>query len=67
MCFIEKMNCIRIRKREDHIPDPVRSLGLVKYGGVSSSHLVVLVQRFRRFYKIIFKIFCYMHCDRLKT
>ena len=27
MCFIEKMICIRIRKREDHVPDPVRTPG----------------------------------------
>ena len=29
MCFIEKMNCIRIRKKEDHFPDPVHTLGRV--------------------------------------
>ena len=32
MCFIEKMNCIRIRKKEDHVPDPVRPPGRVGSG-----------------------------------
>ena len=32
MCFIEKMNCIRIREREDGVMDPVRTLGRVKLG-----------------------------------
>ena len=38
MCFIEKMNCIRIRKREDRVPDPIRTPGRVGYWGASSSH-----------------------------
>ena len=29
MCFINKMNCIRIRKREDCVPNPVRTPGRV--------------------------------------
>ena len=62
MCFIEKMNCIRIRKREDRITDPVCTLGRVKYWGASSSHLVVSEPRFRWFYKMIFEIVCDMHC-----
>ena len=33
MCFIEKINCIKIRKREDRVPDPVRPLGWIKYWG----------------------------------
>ena len=35
MCFIEKMNCIRIRKRKDRVSDPVRIPGRVGYGGAS--------------------------------
>ena len=33
MCFIEKINCIWICKREDRVPDSVRTLGRVEYGG----------------------------------
>ena len=29
MCFIEKMNCIKIRKREDRVSDSVRTPGRV--------------------------------------
>ena len=29
MCFIKKMNCIWIRKREDRVLDPVRTTGWV--------------------------------------
>ena len=30
--FIEKMNCIRICKREDCVPDPIRTQSQVKSG-----------------------------------
>ena len=39
MCFIEKMNCIKIRKREYCVPDPVRTPGRVGYWGVSTSQI----------------------------
>ena len=32
MCFIEKMNYIRIRKRDDRVSDPVRTPGRVESG-----------------------------------
>ena len=32
MCFMEKMNCIRIRKREDHVSDPLCTSGRVGSG-----------------------------------
>ena len=35
MYFIEKRNCIWIRKSENHASDPVRTPGLVGYGGAS--------------------------------
>ena len=35
MCFIEKMNCIWIPKREDHVPDLIRTPGRVGYRGTS--------------------------------
>ena len=38
MCFIEKKNCIRICKREDHVPDPVRTPGRVGYWDASIPH-----------------------------
>ena len=38
MCFIEKMNCIWIRKREDRVLDPVRTLGQVRYEGTGPSN-----------------------------
>ena len=44
MCFIEKMNCIRIRKREDRVLDPVRTLSRVGYWGTSSSQKVTAVK-----------------------
>ena len=62
MCFIEKMNCIMICKREDRIPDLVRTPGQVGYWGTSFSHLVVSKPRFRRLYKMIFEIVCDVHC-----
>ena len=37
MCFIEKMNCIWIHKKEDRTPDPVLTLGQVWYESASSS------------------------------
>ena len=40
MCFIEKINCIRIRKREDRIPDPIRTPGRIGYWGSSSSRIM---------------------------
>ena len=40
MCFIEKNNCIRIRKKYDSVPDPVRTLGQVWYWGASSSQFM---------------------------
>ena len=35
MYFIEKINCIWIRKREDCVPEQVRTLGRVGYRGAS--------------------------------
>ena len=32
MCFIEKMNCIRIRKGEDRVSDLIRTPGQIGYG-----------------------------------
>ena len=41
MCFIEKMNCIRIRKREDCVSGLVRTPGRVGSGiGVRALHRV---------------------------
>ena len=62
MCFIEKMNCIRIHERDDSFLDPVRTSGQVGYWGASTLHLVVSEPRFRRFYKMIIEIVCDMHC-----
>ena len=42
MCFIEKRNCIRIRKRDDRIPDPVHTPSWVGYWGGSSRIMSVL-------------------------
>ena len=48
MCFIEKMNYIRICKGKDRVLDPVRTPGRVGYGGASIFDiLVVLEPRFR--------------------
>ena len=33
------MNCIRIRKRKDHVQDPVCTLGRVGYGGTLSQNI----------------------------
>ena len=35
MCFIEKKNCIWIRKREDHVPDPVWPPDRIGHEGTS--------------------------------
>ena len=55
MCFIEKRNCILIRKIEDRVSDPVCTLGRVGSGWVESgtgaralSHLVVSKPSHRR-------------------
>ena len=32
MCFIEKRQCIKIRKREDRVPDFVHTPGRVRSG-----------------------------------
>ena len=63
MCFIEKMNCIWIRKREDCVSDPIRTSGQVgsSTGVRALTHLVVSKPRFRQSYKIIFEIVCDMH------
>ena len=47
MCFLEKMNCIRISKKKDRVPNPVRTLGRVESGtGARSPHtLHVQVKR----------------------
>ena len=59
MCFIEKRNCIRIRKRKDCVSDPVHTFGRVGYWGASIPDILVVSEpRFRLFYKMIFEIFC---------
>ena len=51
-------------KKKVRIGPRVRVLppGRVKYGGAVRHILVVLVPRYRRFYKMIFEIVCDMHC-----
>ena len=44
MCFIEKMNCIRICKREDRVSDSVCTPNRVGYWGMSSSQKVTTVK-----------------------
>ena len=67
MCFIEKMNCIWIRKREDRAPDPVRPPSQVGYGGASpSQRFLGLVTsellNLQRRISFVFRGFCHLHC-----
>ena len=46
MCFIEKMNCIKIRKKEDCVLDPVRTPSQVKSGtGARTPHILSVIGR----------------------
>ena len=40
MCFIEKMNCTKIRKSEDLVLDPVHTSGRVRYRDASTSQYI---------------------------
>ena len=58
MCFTDKRKMNWIQK-EDHVPDPVRPPSRVRSGTVAQAvtFLVVSEPRFRRFYKMILKLF----------